>query len=393
MLKCSTAFRSLIMIVLLGLALPVTGLQVTGLYSHRVAVDNESDAERNRAFRVAMEAVILKVTGDPRWLDHPRVQQAVENAQNYVEAISYSSEMLPVAASTEDPQTETGPDVPADEDLADSPADEQPAADPAPQFVEQRYIDLDFADALINEMLAAADIPVWDDNRPSVLVWMAIQDASGARHMLTADSDPEMMAFMQDFAERRGVPVIFPLLDFEDRRNLSEDQVWSLDEEAIANASARYGADSVLAGRVLFTASGELVGLWQFQFQDRLDVFDGFASSTEDYLLAPLDRITSELAGYFAISPDASPRYDVRLRIDGVADLGDYSALMDYVANLGLVESVRTTGLAGERIELLLGVLGSAQQLNELIALDRDLLPISSSGDEAPGLLHYRWTR
>jgi hypothetical protein len=66
---------------------------------------------------------------------------------------------------------------------------------------------------------------------------------------------------------------------------------------------------------------------------------------------------------------------------------------MDYVANLGLVESVRTTGLAGERIELLLGVLGSAQQLNELIALDRDLLPIQSTGNEAPALLHYRWTR
>jgi hypothetical protein len=393
MLKCSPVIRSLILLAFLALALPVAGLQVAGLYSHRVAVENESDAERNRAFRVAMEAVILKVTGDPRWLDHPRVRQAVENAQNYVEAISYSSEMLPVAAAEEDQQTGPQPETPTESELADSPADEQPATVPAPQFVEQRYIDLDFADGLINEMLAAADIPVWDDNRPSVLVWMAIQDASGSRHMLTADSDPEMMAFMQDFAERRGVPVIFPLLDFEDRRNLSEDQVWALEEQAIANASARYGADSVLAGRVLFTASGELVGLWQFQFQDQLDVFDGFATSPEDYLLAPLDRITSELAGYFAISPDASPRFDVRLRIDGVADLGDYSALMDYVANLGLVESVRTTGLAGERIELLLGVLGSAQQLNELIALDRDLLPIQSTGNEAPALLHYRWTR
>ena len=392
MLTCSTAFRSLILIALLGLALPVAGLQVTGLYSHRVVVENESDAERNRAFRVAMEAVILKVTGDPRWLEHPRVQQAVENAQNYVEAISYSSELLAVAESTADEQGEFQP-APGDAELADNPPEEQPAAEPSPQFVEQRYIDLDFADALINEMLAAADIPVWDDNRPSVLVWMVIQDASGARHMLSADSDPEMMSFMQDFAERRGLPVIYPLLDFEDRRNLSEDQVWSLEEEAIANASARYGADSVLAGRVLFTASGELVGLWQFQFQDQLDVFDGFASSAEDYLQSPLDRITSELAGYFAISPDASSRFDVRLRIDGVSDLGDYSALIEYVANLGLVESVRTTALAGERIELLLGVLGSAQQLNELIALDRDLLPINSAGDEAPGLLHYRWTR
>ena len=33
-------------------------IEVTGLYDHRVAVNNESDAERNRAFREALEAVI-----------------------------------------------------------------------------------------------------------------------------------------------------------------------------------------------------------------------------------------------------------------------------------------------------------------------------------------------
>ena len=51
----------------------VSALQVTGLYDHRVAVNNESDAERNRAFREALKAVILKVTGEHRWLEHPSV--------------------------------------------------------------------------------------------------------------------------------------------------------------------------------------------------------------------------------------------------------------------------------------------------------------------------------
>ena len=91
-----------ILLVFLGcLFLPptATALQVTGLYDHLIAVNNESDAERNRAIREAFEAVVLKVTGEHRWLEHPSIEQALENAQSYVEGISYSSEMVTQAVT------------------------------------------------------------------------------------------------------------------------------------------------------------------------------------------------------------------------------------------------------------------------------------------------------
>lgn len=374
---------------------PALGLPVSGLYSQRVAVANESDAERSRAIREALRAVVLKVTGDPRWVEHPRTVRAVENAQSYVEAISYSSEMVPVPAQPAVMDSEpTSPD--SAQPAGDNPAAQNaPVATPqaTPQTREQRYINVDFARTLIDEMLAEADIPVWDSNRPSVLVWMVLQDASGERHMLTSDSNPEIVTLIQDFARVRGVPIIFPVLDFEDRRNLNEDQVWALDETSIRNASVRYGADSILAGRLYFTPSNELVGLWQFLFQDQAEVFDGFAMELQDYLYAPLDRITSQLAGYFAITPEDAPRHTVRVRVDGIDDLRAYSALLSYLGNLGVVEGVTTTALQGERIELTLNLLGNSQQLDELIALDRDLLPIDSSRDQRDQYLHYRWTR
>ena len=71
----------------------------------------------------------------------------------------------------------------------------------------------------------------------------------------------------------------------------------------------------------------------------------------------------------------------------------DYSALIAYVNNLGLVQSVAPAAIGGERLELQLGLIGDARQLYELIALDRDLLPIQSSQTGAEPVLHYRWTR
>ena len=376
----------LIISLLLGLAeFGSYALQVNGLYEQRVAIANESDTERDRAFREALEAVLLKITGERRWLEHPVLQQAVRNAQSYVEGISYASETVEVIAD-ELPR-------PADPDVDQAgQVDPELAASSLPALREQRYIDVNFAASLLDELLASANIPVWDSNRPSVLVWLALQNAEGERSMLTADSNPRIIAIIQDFVTERGLPIIFPVLDFEDRRALSEEALWTQDEAVISVASSRYGADSVLSGRLLFTASGELVGLWQFIFQGQVEVFDGYDEELAGYLNAPLDRITNQLASYFAIVPETSSQQVVRLRVEGIKDLSAYSALVSYVSSLGLVQSVSMAALDGERLELQLGLLGDPQQLFELIALDRDLLPITSSQLD-PRTVHYRWTR
>ena len=376
----------LIISLLLGLAeFGSYALQVNGLYEQRVAIANESDTERDRAFREALEAVLLKITGERRWLEHPVLQQAVRNAQSYVEGISYASETVEVIADElprpADPETDQAGQV-----------DPELAASSLPALREQRYIDVNFAASLLDELLASANIPVWDSNRPSVLVWLAVQNAEGERSMLTADSNPRIIAIIQDFVTERGLPIIFPVLDFEDRRALSEEALWTQDEAVISVASSRYGADSVLSGRLLFTASGELVGLWQFIFQGQVEVFDGYDEELAGYLNAPLDRITNQLASYFAIVPETSSQQVVRLRVEGIKDLSGYSALVSYVSSLGLVQSVSMAALDGERLELQLGLLGDPQQLFELIALDRDLLPITSSQLD-PRTVHYRWTR
>lgn len=390
----SKIFQARISILWLAIACLVTpvsyGLQVTDLYVHQVAVSNESDSERSRAFGEALSAVIIKVTGERRWLLHPTIERALDNAQDYVEAISYISEAIElVQEASAAPQQNR--DSRNTQDNAGGALVNTPNL--LQEVSEQRYINVNFAAELIDQLLTDADIPVWDSNRPSVLVWMALQTESGERRLLTADNQPEIIRYMQDFALERGLPIIFPVLDFEDRQSLNEDQLWNLEESVIELASIRYGADSILSGRLHFTAGGELVGLWKFIFQDEADVFDGFDQDLQGYLYEPLDRVTNKLSSYFAIVPEESTEQFVRLRIEGINNLTAYSALLSYVSNLGLVQSVAAAELDGERLELELGLVGDVVQLYELIALDRDLLPIESSFARSDSLLHYRWTR
>lgn len=375
----------------------LSALQVSGLYSYTIAVLNQSNSERSRAYSDALAAVIVKVTGEQRWLLDPAVIRAIGSAESYVEGVSYFSEFLdtdPVELSEDAQiaeQKNSEPSVlePSLEDVGLTGETVVTAVAP----VEQRFINVDFSASRINELLLEAKIPVWDSNRPSVLIWMTLQDEAGGRTLLNAETNSELVGLIRDFAAERGLPIIFPVLDFEDRRNVSEDTVWSLDEAAIIQASERYGADSILSGRLHFTAGGDLVGVWQFIFQDQTQMFDAVDQELRSYLHAPLDKITSQLASYFAIVPETSDFQVVGLRIDGVGTLQAYAALMSYVNGLGLVESVTTKALDGERLELSLSLLGDPTQLAELIALDRDLRPIESSNLENGLQLHYRWTR
>lgn len=355
-----------------------TALTVSGLYSHEIAVANQSDQERSRAFREAMVAVIIKLTGEQQWVDNPRIQQALDTAQNFVQAIEYRTERRLLDGD--------------EAELTGTPDPSQPLR-PEPTYVDQELLNVSFSRDLVDQLLADAAIPVWDSNRPSLLVWMSLQNDAGERRLLSADSNPAIIDLMQSFARTRGIPIIFPLLDFADRRALSPNVLWSLDEQAIIAASRRYAPDSILSGRLHFTASGELVGLWQFIFQDRIQMFDALDTDLGSYIQDSLDQVTTQLARHFAVIPTPGGEGIARLRVEGIDSLAAYAELVKHLQELVLVESVTVTSVNGQALELDLSLQGSPGQLVEMLSLDRNLSLLEPGGAENPQGLRYRWTR
>jgi hypothetical protein len=349
----STAPRWLLLMFALALSPAGQALPIDGLYSQEIVVENQSEATRERAYRQAFERVIVKVTGERRWLEHPRIREAMQRASSYVAEVSYRTVML------------------------------------------EARIDVRFDQSLIDELLNRAEIPVWDRNRASVLLWITVQDNSGRRNMLGSSTEHVLLQQAREFAGERGVPVLIPLLDLTDRRMVSVEQGWQLDTEALRQAGERYGADSVLAGRLLITPANEVVGLWQFIFRDQVHVFDHVDVSADTYMDFPLDAVTTRLAEQFGLVLSEFEQEDlVTLRIDGVASLASHMALLRYLESLSVVTAVNVSALRADTIELRLQLAGTRQHLTEFISLGRDLQPLNFDvGAVTSDLLHYRWTR
>lgn len=330
-------------------------LIVTGLYDQEIVVQGQGDAERIRAYREGLTAVILKITGEERWLRNSAVERAIRDAQSYVQEVSY--------------RTSSG-------------------------ALEQRnFISVRFDRALVDSMLNAAGIPVWDQNRPTVMLWLSVQSPDGRRELLSADSDHPLLDIVREYSRLHGLPLLFPLMDLEDRRQLPMDVAWSLDDEAIRAASERYGADAILSGRVLESTGGDLVGLWQFLFRDQVETFDSFEQNFKPYADAALDRITARLSSHYGLIRLATP-LPVRLRVDGVDSARDYVDVLQYIHSLAVVDTVSTALLDGGSIELHINLTGNAFLFTEFLALGRDMQPVEpfEAGAEQP-VFHYRWVR
>jgi len=346
-------FAAMVFMALLPGAPAVQALPVTGLYEETIAVNNQSEQERQRAYRQAFQQVLVKVTGETRWLEHPAIIDALRMSASYVSEVSYRS----------------GP--------------------------EGGALSVQLDQALLDDLLNRENIPVWDNNRASILLWLTLQSADGHRVALGSGSEHELIVQSQAFADRRAVPVLLPLLDLTDRRLVTQEEGWSLDSESLQSAAQRYGADSILAGRILETPDGQWVGLWRIMFRDRNETFDHLDSVDSDYMTVPLDRLTSMLANYFGlVLSEFEQRDSVRVEISGINNMQSHRQVVDYLSSLSVVEQVSLTALRPGTIELRLDLAGTRQMLSEFISLGRDLQPGNfEPGEPLPQVLNFRWTR
>ena len=192
------------------LASPAFSVTVEGLYSAGVAVEDQSSAQMMKAKKVGLSQVLVKVTGQTKSLNNPRIRTALVEADDYLQRFSFTTQL----------------------------------ADGKPQAV----IELAFDALQVNRLIAESGLPIWGTDRAAILVWL-VEDTQGTRQIVSDDSHPMVAQIMQQ-AEQRGMPLLWPLLDLEDQVAINAGALWGLFRDTIKSASSRYQADAVLVGRM-----------------------------------------------------------------------------------------------------------------------------------------------
>jgi hypothetical protein len=344
----------------LGLALLMTIMGVAGarvacaqtvadLYSAEVPVANQSSAELGKGARAALADVLVKVSGSSGLLGNPAIKSALAKARSQVIKYGYSQNQR------------------------------------TPGELLMRF---EFDRSYITDLIIEAGAPLWTANRPTVLVWLVVEDADG-RHFATSDSDPELIADLRAAFSRRGVPMQLPMHDLADSAALTPDAAWRLNRTALLAASERYDVQDILAGRFAVPASGDLSGDWMYLRDGNVRERPVKGAATGPLLRDGVAMVAEDMASRYAVAPTTGGS-GLEMSVSGVASYADYAAVVSWLESIELIEHANIERVQGDLIQLRLMAKVDAAQLAGILELNEQLVPVPNvtTGSE----LSYQWS-
>jgi hypothetical protein len=314
--------------VLLALALmclPAAAVEVPTLYTAEVPYNQDARDPRAQAYAAALREILLRVSGS----DLANNAQAIE-------------ELFPNPASLV-MQFRSG----AEETL---------------------WVSLD--GQAIEQTLRNAGETVWGAERPLTLVWLAVDWGQGEREIISAD-DPDRSRYesrsidrnrlvrerVLEIAERRGLPLVFPLLDTTDLQMVTFADIWGGFDEMILNASERYEANSILIGRIRPSSSRS--SRWSYHFGDAETELTG---SPE----VAVGRVADLLAEEFAVGGNLLLEA-VALNVSGIGTVDDYGSVHAILRDVPQIERFSVKEVVGDRVSYQVDVRGGADRLSRAL--------------------------
>lgn len=346
-LKAGRLLRAGVAVVLvLAAAQPLGAVEVPALYTAEVPLDQEADDPRTQAYGDALAVVLHRVTDMELAANPEAIGELFPNPAAYVTQFRPgSSDSLWVS----------------------------------------------FDGRAIERTLRAAGQRVWGADRPLTLVWIAVDWGQGQREILGSDdaarTEQELRSIdrnrllrerVLDAAERRGLPIAFPLLDTTDLQGVTFSDITGGFDDRVLDASRRYDANSVLIGRIR-PGSGQR-DRWSYYFGSEPRSFSG-----------PPEAVIADIAGLlaeeFAVGGDAPVRV-VALNVHGIASVDGYGSLEKMLQGVAVIERFAVTEVAGDRVSYRVEVRGGPERLSRALRFN-GLVEQEPSGPGTDALEFY----
>lgn len=329
--------RSLAVVALAFLAVPgLAAVVVPRLYEASVPAGGTGDAARKAAFAAALKAVAVRTSGR-RDAGERLSPAAVADAGRLVQR------------------------------FGDNP---------------DGTLQVGFDRGSIDRLLAQSDLPVWGSERPLTLVWLAIEDANGQQSFLGSQTVMPESRVLQQVADLRGLPIVWPVMDTEDRQLAAALGNPEQAATRLATLASRYRADAVLVGRARRGAGNDLAVRWSLNFGTTNA--DAAGSVPEGVHFA-----ADQLAALFAAANGAEQSLVVE--VSAVTDLRAYAETLNYLEGLTLVRSAAVEHVNGDSVRLRLQVRGDARLLARAVRLGTKLAPEQGDGVVSADRLALRY--
>lgn len=333
--------RTVFLLLLLCILPATPKLLASDLYTGEIQVSNQDESERRTAMAAALRQVLVKVSGDAGAADRPGIQAALANPEPLIQSFYYRQDV-----------DRSGP---------------MPAL--------RLHYSASFDPRAIDRLLASGGLSQWARERPTLMVWVAI-DAGVSTQLLSAG---QLGPLLRRGTERGLV------LRAGDSGGEGSTRVADVEARGLANlrqVAAGFGAPGVLAGRLYQTADGVL-GRFAYSDGEREESFELRASDQLAALRAAADETADRMAARYAFAAGDSNPTAVAVVVRGLRNAEDFARVHAYLGSLSMVRRIRLDRAGGDTLAAELEVAGGAERLRQITALGDALSPSATDGDGA----------
>ena len=367
MIRTRAGFGGLLIGLLLCANLTAHAAVVTGLYEASVPVPDQSAAARHVALQQALAAVLVKVTGERSAGGVPALAGLLQNPSQFLQQYRYEQ-----APSTNGTPALT---------YYDLTRVGTPAIPLTGLLLSAR-----FDPEVVDQAVRAAHEPLWGQERPATLVWLALQDGANVSIVSTSGNSAIVQA-MNSAAQQRGVPLVFPAMDAVDQQAIGVPDITEDNGARIQQASQRYKPDATLVGSIYMTTPGQYAARWQLTVGKQTASWTTPPSDLASVAADGVQTMARNYASWFALAPDAPGLNGVTLSVGGISSVDAYAKVLAYLGKLTPVKSVQVTRVDNQTVYFSLDTRGSLANLRQAVLLG-DLLktaaPSAASASPPP---------
>jgi len=333
-------FFSLIFVFAASIA---SAAEVTDLYKAQAPVESQSEQDRLRLAPELLKQVVIKVVGDRRAVEQADISALVTDAERYIDRFYYQQ-------------------IPSNDGEA----------------MQQLALTLDFNVNGINNALQRIGLPVWDKIRPESLIWVAIEYA-GKQQLIGEGDEDSLLLYVEQAAEKRGIPLLLPLMDLEDQSQLTFNDVSTGNNTAIKKASERYGASVVVTARLSGSEESAEIS-WQAMLGEEVERWSS-QGTVQTAIQSGVDELADRLGRRLNMSFTAADDAELAIQVSGVHDYEGYSRLMDYLGSLQAVTDIKVGSLGSEKLDLVLMIQAEPAKFRQLLSMGRVIQPDNSDNN------------
>lgn len=321
-------------------------VKVASLYQAQIPVMTQAADERAQAARLGLIQVLVKVSGDPQIEKNPEIRAALAKADYYVQEFSYS-------AST-----------------------------------SQYLLQMRFEKEDITHLLKQAGIIYWGENRPLMLVWLAMTDKDNTVMIIGNESPGDLLDKVKQTGKKYGLPLIFPMMDVAEVNQVSTSDVTSMSLPILSAVGKRYGADAILIGDIE-AKSGGFESKWHLSLHDQQWDWELAEKSIDNLIDSSLYQASQTLAKqYVEKAPDA-PQLWLKLEVINITERNDLVELLQYLKQVNMVQKVQLAQITSDVVDLSVLIRGSVSSFKQNAELGQRL--VYKAYDETTHTLTYQW--